>query len=120
MIDPAAIAKLERAEGGIEGVRRRLAELRGSVLAAAGRIRHLAVRGDLAALLENVVSLRAEAEAFGLRRLANRLIELERVAVLDELGQAHLQSQALARLIDDEVEEDLDALQAHLKTAAGA
>lgn len=118
MIDPAAVAKLERAEGGAAGVRPRAAALRATALAAAAQLRHLAIRGDLAAVLEEAGHLRAEAEIFGLRRLANRLIELERVAVLEELGQAHLQSQALARLIDDEIAEDFDALDAHLKASA--
>ena len=120
MLDPAAVAKLERAEGGVASVRSQAAALKASALPAAARLRHLAIRGDLAAALEEAGRLRAEAEIFGLRRLANRLIELERVAVLDELGQAHLQSQALARLIDDEIEEDFDALDAHLKASAGA
>ena len=120
MIDPTAVAKLERTIGGTEGVRKRLAAFRTTALETAGRLRHLAVRGDLAAVLEDAASLRTEAEIFGLRRLANRLIEMERVAVLEELGQAHLQSQALARLIDDEIDDDLAALEAHLKTAAGA
>lgn len=118
MIDAAVIADLQRAEGSPEAARRRFESLRSDAVQAAGRLRHLAVRGDLAAVLEEAGRLRAEAEPLGLRRLANRLIELERVAVLDELGQAHLQSQALARLIDDEIEADFDALDQHLRANA--
>lgn len=118
MIDAAAVAKLERAEGGAEPILKRLKGLRASGVATAGRLRHLAVRGDLAAVLELAAGLRSDAQILGLRRLANRLVELERVAVLDELGQAHLQSQALARLIDDEIEADFDALDQHLKANA--
>ena len=63
--------------------------------------------------------MRSRAEAMGLRRLANRLVELERVADLEALGQAHLQSQHLARLIDEDIADDFQALLAAIDEAGG-
>ncbi len=88
-----------------------------AVEAAAG-LRHLAVRGDVKALLDDTRKLHDWAEAHALRRLANALMELQRCAELEARGQAILQAQSLTRFIAEIVGDDVALLKRALEEAA--
>ena len=118
MLDPAVVQGLLDAEEPA-ALRARVDAAVDDERALAGQLRHWSVRGDLEALRRGAADMRSRAEAMGLRRLANRLVELERVADLEALGQAHLQSQHLARLIDEDIADDFQALLAAIDEAGG-
>ena len=109
LLDDAIVGRLIETEE-VADLRRRVDDACDAETALAGRLRHMAVRGDLDGVLDAATGMCARADELGLRRLANRLVELERVAALDALGQAHLQTQALTRLIDEDIETDFAAL----------
>ena len=70
----------------------------------------LAVAGKIAPMRVKIDVLMDWAERYGLRRLANALVELRRVVALDQRGQAILQSQALTRFIRQNLDNDIEAL----------
>lgn len=69
----------------------------------------LAVSGDISKLKAENHALQTWAEKHGLKRLGNMLIELDRVLALPARGQAILQAQALTRLIQRTLEDDIKA-----------
>jgi len=109
MLDHAVVRRLLDAEAS-DDLRARIDTAINDEFNVAGQLRHWSVRGDLEAVRSAAAGMRLRAEMMGLRRLANRLVELERVANLETIGQAHLQSQHLARLIDEEIVDDFQAL----------
>ena len=76
---------------------------------AAGLIT-LVVAGKIQALKNDATRLRVWAEANGLRRINNALVELDRVLDMHQRGQAILQSQALTRLVHRHCADDIALL----------
>ncbi len=109
MLDHDVINRLIDAEDAGE-LLARIDTIASDEMDAISRLRHASVRGDLEAVRSGAVGICTRAEIMGMRRLANRLVELERVATMDAIGQAHLHSQTLTRLIDEEIAEDFQAL----------
>lgn len=70
----------------------------------------LAVLGKLPQMREKSEEFRRWAERFGLRRLSNTLVELNRVIALPSRGKAILQAQALTRFLENAASEDVEAL----------
>lgn len=73
-------------------------------------LRDLAIDGRLPRIRLLVADLRDWAEAYGLRRIANILVELDRVTRIDARGQAILQAQSLTRMLDLHIANDIDTL----------
>lgn len=70
----------------------------------------LAISGKVRVLKNDAAALRVWAEAYGLRRINNALIELDRVLDMHQRGQAILQSQALTRFIHRHCADDIAVL----------
>lgn len=72
----------------------------------------LAILGKLALMRDKSDDFHRWAERHGLRRLANTLVELNRVIALPTRGKAILQAQALTRFLEHAAAEDVETLKA--------
>lgn len=76
----------------------------------ARELANLAVQGKLNAMRDKAEDFRKWSEKFGLRRIGNTLVELNRVIALPERGKAILHAQALTRFLEHAATEDVDML----------
>jgi|GEM_PF-633983 hypothetical protein len=73
-----------------------------------------AIAGNIPKLAEQAGAFRAWTEGYGLKRLTNALIELDRVLSLPTRGIAILEAQALTRFIHTHVTQDVEVLRKHI------
>ncbi len=74
----------------------------------------LAVTGNILKLAEQAGAFRAWTGGYGLKRLTNALIELDRVLSLPTRGTAILEAQSLTRFIRTHVTQDVEVLRKHI------
>lgn len=80
---------------------------------AADRARELAdlaVLGKLNVMRDKTEDFRKWSEKYGLKRIGNTLVELNRVIAMPERGKAILQAQALTRFLEHASVDDVDTL----------
>jgi hypothetical protein len=76
----------------------------------ARELANLAVQGKLNAMRDKAEDFRKWSDKFGLRRIGNTLVELNRVISLPARGKAILHAQALTRFLENAAVEDVDML----------
>ena len=74
----------------------------------------LAVVGNIPKLAEQAGAFRAWTDGYGLKRLTNALIELDRVLSLLTRGTAILEAQSLTRFVRTHVTQDVEVLRKHI------
>ena len=81
----------------------------------AQRLADLAVDGKVSALKTQAEAFKDWADDYGLKRLSNALVELDRVLDLSARGQAVLHAQALTRFIRQHAQADVETLKRALQ-----
>lgn len=76
----------------------------------------LAINGSIPKLKVEAKQLAEWASEFGVLRVENALIELERVLSSDKRGEAIMQAQALTRFIARCIDKDVNALKASISS----
>lgn len=109
VIDERIVDDLVTRKGASEVVSALIAD-RPSAADRAHELAGLAILGKLAPMRDKADEFRRWAERYGLRRLANTLVELNRVIALPTRGKAILQAQALTRFLEHAATEDVEAL----------
>lgn len=109
VLDTRAVDQLLLREGAA-GVMGTLANETPRPTARADALVGLAVAGNIPKLAEQAGAFRAWTEGYGLKRLSNALIELDRVLSLPTRGTAILEAQSLTRFIRTHVTQDIDVL----------
>ena len=109
VLDDRAVDQLLLREG-VAGVMGTLINETPTPAARADALVALAVAGNIPKLAEQAGAFRAWTEGYGLKRLSNALIELDRVLSLPTRGTAILEAQSLTRFIRTHVTQDVEVL----------
>ncbi len=113
VLDKRVVDQLIMREG-VADVMNTLVNETPSPAARADALVDLAVAGNILKLTEHAGAFRAWSQGYGLKRLTNALIELDRVLSLPARGTAILEAQALTRFIRTHVTQDVGVLRQHL------